>query len=203
MISLLGDLVRNLIILIFVATVLELLMPQGQFQSYLRMVAGLIVILMVVNFITGLTGKLPGEMAAVQLPAGGGATAGLQADLWQFNRRQALAAYRSSLEDFFRQTVEQEGWQLVSLSLSIEEDPGSDSFGAFYAAGLIVADTAARNNGYIEPILIEPVQIEPRQDAAAYQTEAVLNRVPALESILAARLQLPAGLIKVYKKESS
>ena len=54
-----GDLVRNLVVLIFLNALLEMLMPQKSFRPYIRLVTGLIIVLMVVGTITALMGRVP------------------------------------------------------------------------------------------------------------------------------------------------
>ncbi|NLA12132.1 MAG: hypothetical protein GX883_08410, partial [Firmicutes bacterium] len=47
MLALVGGLVRNLVVIIFLNALLEMLLPQGEFRRYIRLLTGLIVILMV------------------------------------------------------------------------------------------------------------------------------------------------------------
>jgi len=59
MLTILGELTRNLLVIIFLNVLLEMLLPQGHFHRYIRLVTGLVLILMVLNTMSLILGRAP------------------------------------------------------------------------------------------------------------------------------------------------
>ncbi len=206
MMELLGGLARNLIIVVFVHTLLEMLSPQGQFHRYIRLVTGLIVILMVVSAISALLGRLPAESAAAVPGPDPGTEAGEQAArLWRLNRERSLSVYREALHEVVREEIEASGqWVVVETRFVLEEDPYAEQFGVIRRMEVRVRE-AGNGAGAIEPVRIEPMSPEPEPGAGG-QAEpadpidpAARPRLADLEQALVRRLQLDPVLITVSR----
>jgi stage III sporulation protein AF len=67
-----GNLIRYIVILIFLATLLEMILPHGQFRRYLRMLVGVLLILTILSPIQNIMRIAPGWDAPVFLAAPSG-----------------------------------------------------------------------------------------------------------------------------------
>ncbi len=207
MLAVVGGLVRSLIVIIFLNALLEMLLPQGEFRRYIRLVTGLIVILMVVGTIGALLGKAPrlepvfggGGPAADS----GGAAAEQSTRVGLTRQRHLLRQCRAGLEQLLREEIAAAGaWELVEAVLILDEDPESSTFGAPRQVDLLVqpgAEPAER----VAPVSIEPVQAgsaagEPGAGAGPVKKE----RLPELEQILAALLKLAPEQVSVAAVDS-
>lgn len=199
MLERIGDLVRNLVVVIFVAALLEMLIPQGSFSRYLRLVTGLLVILLVVTFIGTLVNRLPEELSFAPVTAAAGEQDQAQGrQLWRLNQQKALNVYRSAVTKLIEEEIlSRERWIPASISLRIEEDQTNPLFGSIYQAVIKITSAPEIAAPADRSIRIEPVKIGPSSQAG--QESMSGHRVPELESALARRLQLPAELIEVWE----
>ncbi len=199
MLERIGELARNLVVIIFVATLLEMLIPQGSFSRYLRLVTGLLVILLVVTFIGTLVNRIPGQISLVPVTAAAGKQDGTleQGDrLWQLNRQQAVTVYRTALTKLIEEEIrDHEGVIPVSINLQIEEDQTNPLFGSIYQAVIKITSAPETVSSAEGSIRIEPVKIGSDANPGNWSEQ----RVPELESALARRLELSPGQIEVWK----
>lgn len=197
--AVLAELVRNLVVVIFINMLLEMLLPHGQFQRYIRLITGLIVILLVINTFNTLLGRpfRAGDVIdvmAVPEPAADRETRGME--LWRHNQTSALAVYRDSLRELLRSEIESDGrWVLRDAIFELEEDPDKDTFGAIYRVGVTVEASDGGTGGGIEPVTIEPVVIGSRMQEQ--EEDIHLERVPELEQALARLLHLDPAVVTV------
>lgn len=202
MLDLVGNLIRNLVLLLFVVVLLELLMPQGQFNRYLRMVAGLMVILMILTFTGNLLGRFPMEISLAALAEQSSLIPEIRGtELWQLNRQQALQIYHDGLIEMVCRIIAETGTgQVDSVRLDIETDENSPQYGAVLGLEVIVKqETLPVKDERSPPVLVKPILVKPFQGAE--ETRSGNNetgcRLPDLEKTLSDRLQLPAALIVV------
>lgn len=204
MLTVVGDLVRNLVVLIFLNALLEMLLPQGEFRRYIRLVTGLVVILMVVGTIAALLGKAP----RLEPAFGGGYTeadpgeaGGVQGEKLELTRRRHLLTQcRAGLEKLLGEELAAAGeWELLEAALILDEDPESGTFGAPLQIDLLVRERAAAAEK-VDPVTIAPVKSGAGEEQAG---EAGRERLPALEKALAALLELSPESVTVAVAGSS
>ncbi|NLA10726.1 MAG: stage III sporulation protein AF, partial [Firmicutes bacterium] len=194
-----GGLVRNLVVIIFLNALLEMLLPQGEFRRYIRLLTGLIVILMVVGTIATLLGRAPrlepafgGESPAAALGEPGG---GQAEKLELTGRRHLLEQCRAGLEQVLREELAAAGgWELVEAALVLDEDPASAAFGAPREIFLLVRRRGGAAAG-VEPVEIIPVR--PGEAAPGEEGAGAGERQPALEKALADLLELSLEKVTV------
>lgn len=198
MLALVGGLVRNLVVIIFLNALLEMLLPQGEFRRYIRLLTGLIVILMVVGTIATLLGRVPriepafgGESPAA---APGEPGDGQAERLELTGRRHLLEQCRAGLEQVLREELAAKGWELVEAALVLDEDPASAAFGAPRELSLLVRGRTAAAAG-VAPVAIAPVR--PGEAASGEEGAGAGERQPALEKALADLLELPLEKVTV------
>ena len=122
--AVIGDLIRNLVVIIFLNALLEMMLPRGEFHRYIRLVTGLIVILMVVGTIAALIGKLPRlEPVVAARTAAADSTAAQEGSLKgrAAYSRQVLQQCRAALELCSAKRLPPGKWQLVEAVLILEE----------------------------------------------------------------------------------
>lgn len=202
MVSLLGELTRNLLVILFVNVLLEMLLPRGQYHRYIRLITGLVVILLVVNAMAGLLGR--GPAVAALLPQQGplpDIAALEQSDLIRVSREQILSLYREALQQLAREEVEADGqWQLVSARFILEENPGVEAYGAIYGMELQV-QAAGGAEVAVEPVDIVSITASGGTAGQAEVPEASKQvRVETLEQKLARRFQVSPEIVCVTVK---
>ncbi len=203
MLEKIAGLVRNLVALIFVATLLEMLIPRGSFSRYLRLVIGLLVILLIINFM-GTPANRPGE-AYSYISAGSAGeegdaegTRGMQ--LYEWNRKEVLNEYRSMVAGLIEEEILRwEKWIPVSVNLVIEEDEHNPLFGSIQQAVVVIRSAAGISLPAGNSIRIDPVRIAVSSHAGQEREGMDGKRVSELESALAKQLQLPESLIEVWE----
>lgn len=196
-----GDLVRNLVVLIFLNALLEMLMPQKSFRPYIRLVTGLIIVLMVVGTITALMGRVPqlepvatGSGVRGPLPPGG--LEGTPGDVDGSYRRQVLQQCREGLEKMIAREIASAGeWELAGAEITLNEAPESGAFGEPEQVYLRVR-AAGNSGGSVKPIAIDPVD----PGAAAEGAEG-RDRLPELERSLADLLEIAPDQVEVTVEE--
>lgn len=208
MLTLVGGLVRNLVVLIFLNALLEMLLPQSGFRRYIRLVTGLILVLMVVGTAAALLGKLPGPepLAGVfaPVPAGFADPASEQsARADSMHRQQVLRQCRIGLEELLRREIATLGeWELIEAEITLDREQGGGSFGAPRQIDLRVRAPAASAGGRVKPVAIAPVRTggSPEKDWEAAGA-AGPERVSGLEQALATLLGLAPDRVTVVVVE--
>lgn len=199
MLAVVGDLIRNLVVIIFLNVLLEMLLPQGEFHRYIRLITGLIVILMVVSTIAALTGKLNRlEPVAALEPAGeeGAAAPGREEDVSAAYSRQVLQQCRAVLESRIGDEVAASGeWLLEEARVILDEDYRSSSFGTPLGIELRVRAAGAGGHG-VAPVSIEDVAVELQDDPAEKSAPAPCT-LPEMERSLAGLLGLSPDRVTV------
>jgi stage III sporulation protein AF len=136
MMDLIANLIKYIVVLIFLASLLEMLLPQGEFRRYLRMLVG---ILLILTLLTPLQ-KIMSIEPYLELPAlfvGEAEEGDLSAILNEGKKMQsssfsaALGAYRSRIHQVLASMLlDHFGQELLKLDLEMEEDPGRSEFGS-------------------------------------------------------------------------
>jgi len=171
----LAELTRTLVTIVFLAAVLELLLPSAAARRLARVVVGLLLILTVL----GPIGKM--IHAQVWVPALSWREQGVQAvsgvSLWpgaaapaQRDRRHALSLFRQSLEErAVRLAASVPGVEAAQATAIIDVDEESTSFGTLLRLEVVIRPRQeGETGGGIAPgaagagqaIALEPVQIQ-------------------------------------------
>lgn len=202
MLAVVGDLVRNLVVIIFLNALLEMMLPGGEFRRYIRLVTGLIVVLMVVGTISALLGKVPRLEPVISeqgAPALSGDTAGQAKDVEAVYRQQVLRQCRERVAKLLEEEIAAAGeWEIAEAVIVLDEESESGTFGAPEQVELRVRP-AAEEGKQVPPVSISPVKLEGAakevpQDGAPVETA----RLNSLEQSLAGMLGLDPGRVTVH-----
>lgn len=215
MIDAIGGLIRYIVILLFLTVLLEMILPQGIFRRYLRVITGILLIFTLLtplqkimhiaplwetdNFFTD--AKVDNEKLE-QVLAGGEA-------LQKENIRLALQDYRSNIFTLLEnELMEKYQLELLQLELSLEEDSSSTEFGLLQELSLIVQDKQEdklENEGFIKKV--EKVRIAINETAEEemlltgqfpkQQDKEVLEKEDFIKRNIASFLQLSPDKVNI------
>ena len=136
MMETIGNLIRYIVILIFISTLLEMILPQGVFRRYLRMLIG---ILLIFTLITPLQ-KIMRIAPYWEIPPlingmeneyrRTGTILGRGEELYREKMKSALDDYQARVFDLLENELNREFKQkLLHLQVTTEDDPDSKEFG--------------------------------------------------------------------------
>ncbi len=164
MIESIGSLIRYIVILIFLATLLEMILPHGQFRRYLRMLVGILLILTILSPIQNIMSIAPGWNAPVFLAAPSGKEdlalileRGEQ--MREEGYRDAVISYRYHLFTVVEKLLTQEFTaELLELKVTLDENPQSTEFGLIKKMVVVAREKMSTStsaaNGPVEEIRI-------------------------------------------------
>jgi stage III sporulation protein AF len=190
----LADVVRNLVVLIIVATILELLLPRNHFRPFINMVVGLVLMLMLLAPVRMLL-QLPGDTEPAVLRAAGVSEADYEGRLEMltlFNWELSLSRYRGMLAEKIAEVLAREGYTMAGLRLEVIGDPTHLEFGRPLKVEVVAGARDKKGAGEIRPV--EPVRVGER-GATPPEGEVVEDR--RLSAKVAAALGLPGEIVRV------
>lgn len=164
MIEAIGNLIRYIVILIFLATFLEMILPHGQFRRYLRMLVGILLILTIISPIQNIMRLAPGWDAPVFLAAPTGQEE--LALILQRGEQMREAGYKDAVENYryhiftvVSNILSREfSAELQELQVTLDEDPQSKEFGRIKKMVVVAreqrSDSTPEPNGPVEEIEI-------------------------------------------------
>lgn len=138
------EVTRNIVVLLIVFSLLELLLPRGEFRPFLNMVVGLVLMLTLLGPFWALR-QMPEVPALVPEEQQGGAARedtrlpGLE----QLNRELTLLRYRELLAGKIGEVLREEGFKPVEYALELVEEPGHPAYGQLLSVRVLAAAAAA------------------------------------------------------------
>jgi len=199
-VDMLADMVRNLVMLIFMTILLDLLLPASGFRRYLKMVFGLAVILVIltpisqaVDLIPDLGSSLRSNQILMDREMASARISKATAD----QRERIIQVYRDRIASEVKGFLERDGkWQVVDVEVQVVEDDGSNSFGQVTSMNAVVSPKmqGEENGERIEPIRIDPVEISPLDSVEENAAEVM---APELAGSLASYFMLEADRVEV------
>lgn len=202
MLEIIKELVRDLIVVVFLATVLELLMPKSDLKRYIRMVIGLVVILIILSplnriFSLFLTGEQPlfnsWGFSVETYPVDE------EQERYEEHRQQlVLEMFQERLLGEINGQLAYHNLKVINEELSVIGDPQHPRFGALEKVWLLVAPL---EEGIEQPEKVENVRIlvEIEQEDEETKEKGRVYRMPAIERELALLLQVAPEIIVVEK----
>lgn len=131
MLNILSEVVRNIVVLIIMATILELVLPRSDFRPFINMVVGIVLMLMLLSPLRTVL-QMPGSFQ----PGFDFEPAVSQSDvdnrylmLEQMNWEMTLERYRSLMEERIVGVLMEKGLVSVNILLDLEEEVSHLEFG--------------------------------------------------------------------------
>lgn len=195
-------LVQNLIIIVVLAVLMEMLLPNGEMRRYTKMVMGLMVIIAVVQAISGLTGgSLFRDMEEYAWRSG--------AEGWKppdiidqgrkldaVNRKQAVEQYKKGIERQISALLGAEGKvRLVGADLQIQDDPAKKDFGKIQGINLWMGQDVGVKA--VETVSVAVGGDKPAEDGAGGAPPEYAGAAARAAKIVSGFYNLPEEQIKV------
>ncbi len=127
----LSDVVRNIVVLIIIATLLELVLPRSDFRPFINMIVGLVLMLMLLSPLRSAL-QMPGSFEPVfELNNASRA----EADnnrlmiLEQMNWDMTLERYRFLVGERVAEVLSEKGYAVIDVRLDLEEEVSHLEFG--------------------------------------------------------------------------
>jgi stage III sporulation protein AF len=204
MIGAIGNLVRYIVILIFIAALLEMLLPQGVFRRYLRMFVGILLIFTLLTPLQSIMRIAPywevPVIAEIQDTADLGLILQRGDDLYRKNIKSAMDDYHSRVFKMLEGELAREfSLKLVELEMTVEENPNSSGFGeleSIFAVTRNLDDPVqqTKSGGRVEEIRISVGEAEKTE----IPNEETHNEDSTeIRRYLAAYFQLPSDKVSV------
>jgi len=208
MIEVLGNLVRYIVILIFLAALLEMLLPQGVFRRYLRMFVGVLLIFTLLTPLQSIMRIAPywevPVMSEIQSTEELGLILQRGDELYRSNIKSAMDDYHSRIFKMLEKELAREfSLKLVELELAVEENPDSSGFGSLesiFAVAKELDETVSqtKGGGKVEEIRISVgIKEEAKSPSQETQQEAQDDNSTEIRRYLAAYFQLPSNKVSV------
>ncbi|MDO9536281.1 MAG: stage III sporulation protein AF [Bacillota bacterium] len=204
MIEAIGSLVRYIVILIFLATLLEMLLPQGVFRRFLRMFVGILLIFTLLTPLQSIMRIAPywevPVITEIQSTEELGLILQRGDDLYRKNMKSAMDDYHSRIFKMLESELAREfSLKLVELEMAVEENPDSSGFGALESIFAVTRDLdnpvqQTKSGGRVEEIRIS---VGVKEEAEITSEEIQQDNSAEIRRYLAAYFQLPSDKVSV------
>lgn len=168
------NLIQTLMIIIVLAVFLEMLLPRGKMMPYVKMVMGLLVIIAVLQAISGLLQRdwlqeLP-SVAAGHSPAAAGGASGVMGmedimaagkELQLNNQNLAVEQYRQGLSSQVLAVAQMNAAvNVVDALVKLSPDPGEQSYACITEIVLVIDPFASPDHAHQRDALVTPVNVK-------------------------------------------
>lgn len=206
MIEGIGIWIRTIVTVIFLATMLEMFLPGGTMQKYVRVVMGLLLLLVILNPLINLAGKDYSWQARIWEV---GNEQGLQAvlaageQLRVEQEKYALQEYKNRLAEQVTRVVNRiPGIKKVRAEVIIVEDAKSKDYGRVMGLTLWVTPGRPEVEGsvHIEPV--KPVKIGIQEPLPAEKTAALPEELTReVISLLSRELSIEPSQVTLFGEQ--
>ena len=216
MIEMMGTLIRYIVILIFWSALLEMILPQGVFRRYLRVIVGILLIFTILSPIQNFMKITPHWEVPAAWAGGMGEDTIFEVfqkgeEIQEENVSLALTEYRHNLQEIISSKIIKDfALDVVELEIDIEEDPQSMYFGVINQLSILLepSDTKEMDTEK-EPFSVPLVTIDLSKDKNKQLEPEIKENSTTFRDIeedistyLAAFLGLPGRDISVIIRES-
>ncbi len=162
MLDIIGDLVKNLIVLVILASFVELTLPGNKFQPYIKLAAGIMILISILNPLLQLFSLVPDlEKEIKQMGS-------LNLEGYNYDKEEGLEFYQESilneyewrLQKQVKEIVEKHGLELVSFQAEVAEDVEEENFGEIMKMEITLAPPSPGELPGRVPVIIEEVEVQ-------------------------------------------
>ncbi len=162
MLDIIGDLVKNLIVLVILASFVELTLPGNKFQPYIKLAAGIMILISILNPLLQLFSLVPDlEKEIKQMGS-------FNLEGHNYDREEGLEFYQESilneyewrLQKQVKEIVEKHGLELVSFQAEVAEDVEEENFGEIMKMEITLAPPSPGELPGRVPVIIEEVEVQ-------------------------------------------
>lgn len=199
-----GGLIRYIVILIFISTLLEMILPQGVFRRYLRMLIGILLIFTLITPLQKIMRIAPyWEIPPLVNSMKDESSAELEAILGHGERlykekmKSALEDYQAKVFDLLAVELSREFKQdLIDLQVTTEDNPDSKEFGLFKHIYVVIQEEKLVKKvaapGDVEEINVSVKVASPNKEASGEnsRSNSSTGKTREIEKYLAAYFRL-------------
>ncbi len=162
MLDIIGDLVKNLIVLVILASFVELILPGNKFQPYIKLAAGIMILISILNPLLQLFSLVPDlEKEIKQMGS-------FNLEGYNYDREEGLEFYQESilneyewrLQKQVKEIVEKHSLELVSFQAEVAEDVEEENFGEIMKIEITLAPPSPGELPGRVPVIIEEVEVQ-------------------------------------------
>lgn len=150
MIDFLGDWVINIVILVIFLTFLDIILPNHNLKRYINMIAGLLIIIVIINpFINLLSKDINIEREVFSnIMNSNMKNNSYEKGIEEIQNQQVINIYKESLKkEIIDLVVSKTPYSISDISLEIIEDQDKDDFGKIQSVILILSDNIEQEDG--------------------------------------------------------
>ncbi len=150
MIDFLGDWVINIVILVIFLTFLDIILPNHNLKRYINMIAGLLIIIVIINpFINLLSKDINIEREVFSnIMNSNMKNNSYEKGIEEIQNQQVINIYKESLKkEIIDLIVSKTPYSISDISLEIIEDQDKDDFGKIQSVILILSDNIEQEDG--------------------------------------------------------
>lgn len=161
--ELLQELVRNIVVIVIIGALIDMMMPSGKLQRYLKMVVGLFIISAILNPVLKIT-RNPDLGNVINIEKSGGKEEGLAAlmekgqKINEKNNQKGLREYEKRVEQQITALVElDKEVKVLQVSVFVNKDNSSKNFGQVKEVNILAAK--AKADSTFKDSIVSPVDI--------------------------------------------
>ncbi|TCT16916.1 stage III sporulation protein AF [Natranaerovirga pectinivora] len=199
MISFIQDWVKNILIYLIIITIIQSLLPQGQYVKYIKVFTGLIlmiIVLMPVVSISGLDKQINYSLLGERYQLDQGLMKKQYKELSKQQEELILSAYRTELENQIKFLLNQEDIFVSQVSVTLESDFESNNFGNIKSIDLVASFKEVRNSSTVK---IDRIIITHDNSTIVKTPEEIIFE-KRIKSILIDFYKLPSDNININMK---
>ncbi|RQD76958.1 MAG: hypothetical protein D5R97_03355, partial [Candidatus Syntrophonatronum acetioxidans] len=166
MLETIGSLVNNLIVLVILASFLELALPGNTFQPYVKLAAGIMILISILNPLLQLFSLVP-DLEGEILQRGAYSFEEVEFDREEGNRlyqESILREYEGRLEEQVKELCQKHEMELVSWQAEVVDDMEKNNFGEIKVLDITLTPLSPEKYSRKEPVVIEEVEIQMGRD---------------------------------------
>ncbi|MCT4687072.1 stage III sporulation protein AF [Vallitalea sp.] len=155
--------IRNIVIFLLLAKILEYLIPDGNMKKYFRLFSGIILIIIIINPIikyNGIMEQFNLDVIKNQFNINYTDTQGTENKYSEIQNEITLKIYKEKIINHVKGLLEDEKISIKNVSVEIEEDINNENYGAIKEIDLTVnSEYIEKKDPQVERVKIEKVLI--------------------------------------------
>ena len=162
MISFLRVWANQIIVAVIIATILEMLLPEGKNKKYIKMIIGIYVLFCIINpIITKATGtNLDISKFDYEKYFDKDVIETTSQEFENNNSKLIKQAYIDNIKNDIKTKIKQKGYEVISLEIEIIEDEDSDTYGKIHNVNLKLEKLENEEKNKKESIIENAIKIE-------------------------------------------
>lgn len=162
MLSIISNLIKNLIVLLILASFLEIILPDNKFRPYIKLVAGVMIMISILNPVLQILNIMP-DLEKEVLKTGAdyyGDVDYIDQAVLKHNQQLIVSEYKRRLNNKIREIISKyRELQAAVIKIEIEENMDSENFGSISLIDIIfntsdVTESTKKNTVFIDEIEI-------------------------------------------------